>query len=88
MHFKLNKLSGEKPSLSSRSRENLAKFNWADFLLYGHFKEKLQEEVDRLGREKVVKVKAEIEQLSAILKRRTKFMNRLFNFGNRLNLVS
>jgi len=50
----------EKNQPSDKDLENLRKFNWADYKLYNYFKNKLKLEVEKLGKEKVEKVKNEI----------------------------
>lgn len=61
-------MSGAKPQLSNSSIGLLKGFNWADYLLYNHFKARLYKEVEEIGTERVHAAKAEIERLSAQLK--------------------
>ena len=61
----------EKNQLSDEDLENLRKFNWADYKLYNYFKNKLKLEVEKLGKEKVEKVKNEIIHESRRLSRVT-----------------
>ena len=67
-HFKLNTMTTESPKLTPNGQANLQKFNWADFILYDHFVQKLRTEVNRIGREKVENFAAEIKRVSEQLK--------------------
>ena len=37
VHFKLNTMTQQSPTLTPSGQANLRKFNWADFMLYDHF---------------------------------------------------
>lgn len=64
VHLKLNTMHKESKTLSEKVKEKLKHFLWADYLLYDHFKSKLQREIKRFGQEKVEKLKNEIVALS------------------------
>lgn len=61
-------MTTESPKLTPNGQANLQKFNWADFILYDHFVQKLRTEVNRIGREKVENFAAEIKRVSEQLK--------------------
>ena len=64
INLKMNSATLKSSGISQLTEQNLSRLNWADYKLYEHFKNKLYEDIHKLGTEKVSLAKMQIEELS------------------------